>query len=301
MTAYFPRLELKTTEGWQDYGLIDSGNGLKLERFGNLRLIRPEAEAIWKPLLPESEWSKADAVFHPAPEENGGHWKVRTNVPDRWSIEFQKLSCYLQLSRSRHIGIFPEQSWQWIWIQDALTKINKPARILNLFGYTGMATLAAAITGARVTHVDASKKALTWARENQALSKMSEKSIRWLLDDAYKFVLREKRRGSFYDGIILDPPKFGRGPKGEVWEFYKLLPDLLAACTAILSKEPLFFMLTAYAVKASSLTLYTAIHDLMSDRHGKTIAGELVLKEESGGRFLSTAVFGMWHNNQLKD
>lgn len=296
-----PEIQISITDSWQDYELIDSGNGRKLERYGKFSLIRPEVEAIWKPALPDSIWNKASAVFHPAPEENGGHWKNMGQIPDGWEIECQGLKCWLQLSRSRHIGIFPEQASQWEWIQKNLQKINQPIKVLNLFGYTGLASLSAAKNGAHVTHVDASKKALSWARQNQEISGLKGKPIRWILDDAFKFVQRETRRNSSYDAIILDPPKFGRGPKGEVWEFYRLLPNLLLSCKTILAKDPLFIMLTAYAVKASSITLYTALNEMMGDYQGRTIAGELALRETSGGRILSTAVFGMWHNSKLQD
>ncbi len=289
-----PELNIMILEGWEDYALLDSGNGKKLERFGHYKLIRPEAEAIWKPALPDTTWYEADAIFHSAPEENGGHWEIRTKMPERWQIEFQDLKCWLQLSNSRHLGIFPEQSSQWSWIQKNVKGNKEPIKILNLFGYTGLASLAAAQAGARVTHVDASRKALSWAKENQLLSNLSEKPIRWILDDAFKFVQRESRRNSSYDAIIMDPPKFGRGPKGEVWEFYKLLPDLLTSCKAILSNRPSFIMVTAYAVKASSLTLYSALKDLMSDLKGEVFAGELTIKESSASRLLSTSVFSIW-------
>lgn len=294
-----PQIQINFTEDWQDYELIDSGDGRKLERYGKYFLIRPEIEAIWKPTKPNSVWKKANAVFHPAPEENGGHWEKMTQMPEGWEIEYQGLKCWLQLSRSRHIGIFPEQASQWNWIQKNLQKINKPIKVLNLFGYTGLASLSAARNGAHVTHVDASKKALAWARQNQDLSDLKEKPIRWILDDAFKFVQRESRRNSYYDAIILDPPKFGRGPKGEVWEFYRLMPNLLSSCKAILTKDPHFLMFTAYAVKASSITLYTALNEMMGDYHGRTIAGELALRETSSGRVLSAAVFGLWHNAKL--
>jgi 23S rRNA (cytosine1962-C5)-methyltransferase len=282
-----------SSPAWKDYELLDSGNGQKLERFGTHILIRPEAEAIWKPSLADQEWHKAAAVFQPAPEENGGHWQFRKSLPEEWKLSYASLSCLVRLSSSRHVGIFPEQASQWDFIREA--SLSRPdTRVLNLFGYTGLATLAAAAGGAQVTHVDASRKAITWARQNQALSGLESRPIRWIVDDALKFVQREARRGAQYDGIILDPPKFGRGPKGEVWEFYALLPILLDACRQVLSPKPLFILLTAYAVKASSLTLGTALTSLMQGFTGVTRRGELVLKETSAGREISTAVFALW-------
>ncbi len=273
--------------------LLDSGNGQKLERFGDHLLIRPEAEAIWKPALDIGEWQKSDAVFQPAPEENGGHWQFRKPIPKEWQIGYTDLRCVIRLSNSRHVGIFPEQASQWDFIRGCVSQ-QPGVKVLNLFGYTGMATLAAAAGGAHVTHVDASRKAIGWARENQDLSGLLSKPIRWIVDDALKFVQREARRGSKYDGIILDPPKFGRGPKGEVWEFYALLPVLLEACHQVLSTNPMFLLITAYAVKASSLTLGIALYSLMKDRPGSTRMGELVLMDSSANRPVSTAVFALW-------
>jgi 23S rRNA (cytosine1962-C5)-methyltransferase len=283
---------------WRDYELLDSGNGQKLERFGSHLLIRPEAEAIWKPVGDEKDWQHAEATFQPSPEENGGHWQFQKPLPEEWQMKYSGLSCLVKLSNSRHVGIFPEQAPQWDFIRRSAS--SRPgAKILNLFGYTGMASLAAAASGAQLTHVDASKKAIGWAKENQELSGLASKPIRWIVDDALKFVQREARRGTFYDGIILDPPKFGRGPKGEVWEFYALLPVLLEACRQVLTPNPLFILITAYAVKASSLTLGTALAGLMEKHNGRTCMGELVLMESSAKRLISTAVFALWAESSL--
>jgi 23S rRNA (cytosine1962-C5)-methyltransferase len=290
-----PDLILLTSLGWKDYALLDSGGGMKLEQFGPYRLVRPEAEAIWKQALPAREWQAAAAEFKPSPEENGGHWDLRKALPERWSMEYHGLQCSIQLSNSRHVGIFPEQASSWDWIGEQVKKAGRPVRVLNLFGYTGMATLAAAQAGAQVTHVDASRKVITWGRENQTLSGLDDRPVRWILDDALKFVEREARRSSQYEGLVLDPPKFGRGPKGEVWEFYKLIPELLQACRQILSEHPLFVLLTAYAVKASALTLFYAVQEMMAPYAGKVTAGEIVLSEKSAGRQLSTAIFGRWN------
>lgn len=289
-----PSLDLISAAGWQDYALLDSGDGFKLEQFGQARLIRPEPEAVWKKALSETEWQKADALYKPSPEENGGHWEYRKKLPERWLMHYRTLSFWVMTSASRHLGVFPEQSAQWDWTDAVIADAAKPPKILNLFGYTGMASLAAARAGAQVTHLDASRKVVLWAKENQAASTLASLPIRWIVDDALKFVQREIRRGAKYDGIILDPPKFGRGPKGEVWEFYKLLPDLLDSCRKVLSPDPLFVQLTAYAVKASSVTLYYAISEMMADYDGFTQAGEIGLTENSAGRFLSTAIFARW-------
>ena len=289
-----PSLDLLAASGWQDYALLDAGEGFKLEQFGPARLVRPEPEAVWSRSLPEAEWQKADALYKPSPEENGGHWEYRKKLPEKWTMRYGSLSFQVMTSASRHLGVFPEQSVQWDWADAVIAKAAKPPKILNLFGYTGLASLAAARSGALVTHLDASRKVVLWAKENQALSHLSDSPIRWIVDDTVKFVQREIRRGAQYDGIILDPPKFGRGPKGEVWEFYKLLPDLLAGCRQILSPDPLFVQLTAYAVKASSVTIYYAINEMMSSYDGHTQAGEIGLTEQSAGHFLSTAIFARW-------
>lgn len=292
-----PNLLLLSSPEWKDYALLDSGGGMKMEQFGPYRLVRPEAEAIWKPALPDKEWAAAAAEFQPSSEENGGHWQVRKPMPEHWSMEYHGLKFYLQLSASRHVGVFPEQASGWDWIAQQVQTANRPVRVLNLFGYTGLASLAAAQAGAQVTHVDASRKVISWARDNQGLSNLAEKPIRWIIDDALKFVEREVRRSAEYDGLILDPPKFGRGPKGEVWEFYKLIPTLLQACRQILSDRPRFVLLTAYAVKASALTLYYAMQEMMAGCIGQTSAGEIVLDEKSAGRHLSTAIFARWNES----
>ncbi len=294
VTRPAPQLLILSSPDWVDYALLDSGGGMKLERYGAYRLIRPEAEAIWQPALPEKEWKTAHAVFRPAPEENGGHWDRLRDLPERWQMEYHGLKLWAQTSASRHIGVFPEQASGWDWIMDQIAAANRPARVLNLFGYTGLASLAAAKAGAQVTHVDASPKVVAWARQNQELSGLADRPVRWIVDDALKFVEREARRQSFYDGLVLDPPKFGRGPKGEVWEFYKLIPELLNACRAVLTPHPLFILLTAYAVKASALTLLAAVTEMTASLGGQVQAGEIALNEQSAGRLLSTAIFARW-------
>jgi len=214
-----PDLELLYPKDWQDYALLDSGDGHKLEKFGPYRLVRPEAEAVWQPGLSASEWKSADAVYKPAPEENGGHWEYRRKLPKRWKLTYKQLAFWTQTSASRHVGVFPEQSCQWDWAEQVIRTAGSKPRVLNLFGYTGLASLSAAAAGAQVTHLDASRKVITWARENQQVSGLESLAIRWILDDAVKFVQREQRRNSHYDGIILDPPKFGRGPKERYGNF----------------------------------------------------------------------------------
>jgi len=289
-----PQLVLLTSPDWKDYQLLDSGDGKRLEQFGPYILLRPDPEAVWAPALPSRAWENVHARFIPAPEENGGHWEWRQSDPGRWRMEYKGLRFWVQTTASRHLGVFPEQAAQWDWTAAQIRAAGRPLQVLNLFGYTGLASLAAAQAGARVTHVDASRKVVSWANENQSLSGLQDRSIRWIVDDALKFVRRDARRGMAYDGIILDPPKFGRGPKGEVWEFYKLLPELLAACREILAPKPSFLVLTAYAVKASAVTLYNAVEEMMRGKGGAIQAGEVTLQDQSAGRLLSTAIFARW-------
>ncbi len=287
---------LKSTY-WQDYALLDSGDGLKLERFGKYIFVRPESQAMWKRSI-DSEWDDAHAVFQPSGEESGGHWGFKKKVEEKWEMRYGDLQFWTMTTPGRHLGVFPEVAAHWDWfsglIHHEVDEGHKEVNVLNLFGYTGLATLAAAAAGAKVTHVDASKKSVNWARENQALSNLTDKPIRWIVDDALKFVQREARRGVKYDGIILDPPKFGRGPKGEVWEVYKSLPTLLETCRECLSDNPLFVVTTVYAVRASAIHVAQAMEDRMSGFEGKIEMGELITREQSAGRLLSQAVYARW-------
>jgi 23S rRNA (cytosine1962-C5)-methyltransferase len=289
-----PTLELLASTDWKEYELIDSGNGAKLEQFGPYRFVRPEHQAIWKPALAETQWKQAQAVFQPTGEESGGRWKFNQEVEDGWEMQYKGLRFKAQASPSRHMGVFPEQAVQWDWISQKIRSAGRPARVLNLFGYTGLATLAAAQAGAQVTHVDASKKAIDWARTNQSLSGLEHKPIRWLVDDVEKFVRREVRRGSKYEGILLDPPKFGRGPAGQVWEFFEAMPELLQNCRSLLSERPLFVVLTAYAIRASAVCIYYALQEALEGLGGELTAGELVVNETSARRVLSMAIFTRW-------
>jgi len=292
---------------WKDYALLDSGDGLKLERFGKYVFVRPESQAMWKRALDaHAEWKQADAIFVPTGEESGGHWDFKKKVEERWEMRYDltprppllkgagALRFWAMTTPGRHLGVFPEVAAHWDWFCNLISQSSQEINVLNLFGYTGLATLAAAAAGAKVTHVDASKKSVNWARENQALSGLEDKPVRWIVEDALKFVQREARRGVKYDGIILDPPKFGRGPKGEVWEVYKSLPDLLEACRECLSDRPLFVITTLYAVRASAIHVAQAMDDMMKGFGGKVEMGELVTREQSAGRLLSQAVYARW-------
>ena len=315
MTNTLPFTLLESTN-WKDYALLDSGDGLKLERFGKYIFVRPESQAMWKRTL-TSEWKNADAVFQPSGEESGGHWDVKKKMAEQWEMHYplprfdygadkhsasaqreQQLTFKVMTTPGRHLGVFPEVAAHWDWYSNLIAQAKQEVNVLNLFGYTGLASLAAASAGAKVTHIDASKKSVSWARENQALSKLEEKPIRWIVEDALKFVQREARRGAKYDGIILDPPKFGRGPKGEVWEVYKSLPTLLEACRECLSAKPLFVATTVYAVRASAIHVAQAMEDMMHGFGGRIDMGELVTREQSAGRLLSQAVYARWESGR---
>ena len=283
---------------WTDYELLDSGNGLKLERYGPYTFIRPEPQAMWSPSLPGKSWKEVHAVFQSSREESGGNWQVKKPVDPSWNMSYGNLRFLVQLTAGRHLGVFPEQACHWDWISETIRRSQRHIQVLNLFGYTGLATLAAADAGANVTHVDASQKAVRWARENQSLSGLSDRPIRWIVDDALKFINREIKRKVMYDGIILDPPKFGRGPKGEVWEFFQLFPSLLQACRSVLTPHPLFIVITAYAIRSSALALHFALNDITSGLSGQVESGELALMESSAARLISTAIFARWEAAQ---
>ena len=283
-----------TTTGWKDYELLDSGNGMRLERFGQFRLRRPDPQAIWLPSLSRSEWDKHDAAFEET--RNGKEfWMPKRKMPESWQMKYNDLTFLARLSPFKHTGVFPEQHLQWDWITEQMKKAARPLNILNLFAYTGLASLVAASCGAKVTHVDASKPTIAWARENQHLSGLEDKPIRWILDDALKFVLREGRRGVKYDGIIMDPPVYGHGPGGEKWSFNVSFPQLMEACTQILSDKPVFVLINAYAISSSSIMLGNVLSSYMKKHQGTIEYGELALQESNPSkRLLSTGIFSRW-------
>lgn len=296
MSDFTPNILIEN--GWQNYVLLDSGAGRKLEQFGKVRVSRPEPQALWAKSLPESEWAKADATFTNASEkedDDKGSWQQRGKLPETWPVEVEGVSMLCRLMTYRHMGLFPEQRPHWSWFSNLIKNTSiKPFKVLNLFGYTGAASLIAASAGAEVTHVDASKKAIQWARENQDASGLSNAKIRWICDDAAAFVAREGRRGNTYDGILLDPPRYGRGPDGEVWKFETDVGPLLSACADLLSDNAKFMILTAYTMRLSSLTLDHMMKDALKGRKGKTDHGELLLKDKTGNRPLATSMFSRW-------
>ncbi len=276
---------------WSEYTLIDSGNYRKLERFGSRTIIRSEPKAWWRPELPAQAWEKAQAIC-----DAEGQWTFPKPIDPAWCLHFDDLTLEARFTQmSKHVGIFPEQSPHWEWIKEQGMQVQgRNPRLLSLFGYTGAATLVAAAHGFSVTHVDASKPALAWAKHNQTLSGLGERPIRWILDDAAKFIQREMRRGRRYDALLLDPPSFGRGPKQEVWKIEKHLPALLETCRQILSDDPLFVILTMYAIEASALMLGNLLSDMLGRFDGQLSLGELALKTQQGKNILPMSIFGRW-------
>lgn len=283
----------------EGYELLDSGNGMRLERFGEVVLSRPDPGALWQPRLDEAQWRAADATFQRSVEDKGS-WDIRTDVPERWVMRYDEISFYAKLTPFKHTGVFPEQVVNWGFIA---ANLKKEDRLLNLFGYTGIPSVLAAKRGAQVTHVDASKPSIGWAQENMQLSGLPENAIRWILDDALKFVKREVRRGAKYDAIIMDPPAFGRGAKGEVWKFHEQFPELLAEAAKLIDPHTFrFVIVNAYAVSLPALMLNNMLEDFaaQSGLAGANSGlnhieyGELVLRQEDG-RKLSTGIFGRLH------
>jgi 23S rRNA (cytosine1962-C5)-methyltransferase len=302
-----PRLSLLTTAGFGDYALLDSGAGRKLERFGTIVVDRPEPQALWRPGLSRSKWAHSHAIFSASGEDDEkGRWRVDRPVPESWPVRLElpragdkeiAVTMLCRLAGLWHLGLFPEQlpHWQWMLERLAAAAAATPERprLLNLFAYTGAASLLAAAAGAEVTHVDASRKAIGWAKENQSASGLSAAPVRWILEDAGKFVAREVRRGRTYHVVLIDPPKFGRGPGGEVWDLFADLPRLLDDCARLVAPGPSAMVLTVYAIRASAL----AFGQLVAERFGPGAVietGELAIREEGGRRAVPTSLFTRW-------
>ena len=277
-------------EPWADYGLLDSGHGRKLERYGRFRFIRPEAQAMWAPASPD--WHADGEFIAASDDEGGGRWQLGRNVPrEGWPLAWEDVRFTALCTPFRHLGFFPDMAPQWAWMRG---RVQPGDEVLNLFGYTGVGTLALAARSARMVHVDASKKSVEAGRANAMLAGMSEKPIRWLVDDAAKFVAREVRRGRRYDGIFLDPPKFGRGPEGEVWRLEENLPGLIADCRKLLDERSRFLVLTVYAVRMSALAIAELLRQATEGLGGIVEAGEMAVREEARGLLLPTAIFARW-------
>lgn len=278
--------------GWQDYQLLDFGEGRKLERFGSLTIDRPEEQAMGARTFPDL-WRNVDAVFDGDAEEREGRWRHAKTRPEVFPLQYDALNFLGRFTAFRHMGFFPEQAVHWHWMESRIRNHKGPFRLLNLFGYTGLASFIAARAGAEVTHIDASKKAIGWARENQQHAGLADAVIRWIVEDAVLFVEREKRRGKTYHGILLDPPKFGRGPRHEIWELFESLPEHLLDCVSLLDENANFLILTAYAIRASALSLQALAAPMFAAHGGQLESGELAIKAKDG-RLLSTSLFARW-------
>ncbi|BAK65520.1 hypothetical protein SLG_08450 [Sphingobium sp. SYK-6] len=286
------QLQTLIGEPWPDYGLVDSGAGRKLERYGRYRFIRPEPQAMWQPAT--ADWA-ADASFIPASDEDGGgRWHFERPVPrEGWPLVWNEVRFQASCTPFRHLGFFPDMAPVWQWGRAQLAGLAEP-QFLNLFGYTGVGTLAFSAAGAHCVHVDASKKSVAQARANAALSGMEANPVRWIVEDAARFVAREVRRGRRYDGILLDPPKYGRGPDGEIWRLEEDLPGLIADCRRLLDGESRFLFLTVYAVRMSALAIGELLRAHLADLPGRIECGELAVREEARGLLLPTAIWARW-------
>jgi 23S rRNA (cytosine1962-C5)-methyltransferase len=282
------KLGLLVSEPWDDYGLIDSGRGRKLERYGAWRFIRPEPQALWTPRM--ADWAAHGEFVGGSDEEGGGRWQLDPAVPSRWALARGDVRFWANNTPFRHLGFFPDMGAQWDWMT---ARLRPGARMLNMFGYTGVASLMAAAAGAEVVHVDASKKAVAAARENAALSGLADAPVRWLVDDALKFMRREVRRGSRYQGLMLDPPKYGRGPDGEVWSLERDLPELVHLARQLLAEDAAFLVLTVYAIRMSAVAIAELLADAMG-ADGQIEAGDMAVREEGSERLLPTAIYARW-------
>ena len=293
------KIKLFASKDWKDYELLDTGEGEKLERFGSYIFVRPYEDAFWKKTLPKERWEKADGKFITLKEGGKKGWKMQNKIPESWEISYKGIKFKASPTPFRHLGFFPEQAVEWDFIEEKIKKSGRKIKFFNLFGYTGVASLFALRAGADVTHVDASKQILKWAKDNQELNShlgLTELPMKVIEDDAIKFLEREEKRGHKYDAIIMDPPKFGRGPKGEVWKIEEMLPRLLEQVKKVLSNDPLFVILTSYATDSSSLSLSYTLEDCLKDFKGNIKSGELCILEKSNGRFISLANTAIWES-----
>ena len=285
---------MRVADKWKDYKIIDTSTGEKLESWGGKILVRPDPQIIWKSKRRSSMWKKADAVYHRS-NKGGGEWEYRAKLPDSWSSSYGNLTFNIRPTGFKHTGLFPEQAVNWDFMSDKIRNAGRQIKVLNLFAYTGGATLACAEAGALVSHVDASKGMVQWARENAAASSLSDKPIRWLVDDCEKFVCREIRRGNLYDAVVMDPPSYGRGPGGEVWKLEDSIYDLVKVCSEVLSDDSLFFLLNSYTTGLSPSVMAYIINDILVEKFGgKVTADEIGLPVEATGGILPCGSTAIW-------
>jgi len=287
---------MRIAENWADYRLIDTKNGERLERWGNVTLIRPDPQVIWQTAPLTDLWETADGHYHRS-KSGGGSWEYRKKPPESWDIRYCDLTFHVRPTGFKHTGLFPEQAVNWDWMTEKICSAGRPVRVLNLFAYTGGATLACAAAGAEVCHVDAAKGMVQWARENAAASGLTEKPIRWIVDDCEKFIRREERRGRKYDAIIMDPPSYGRGPNGEIWKLENSIYALVEACLGVLSDDPLFFLLNSYTTGLSPSVMGYLLHSLIVQKCGGSVsADEIGLPVELAKAALPCGATAIWEN-----
>ena len=285
---------MRTADNWKEYRILDTSCGEKLESWGGHVLVRPDPQIIWKSPKRSDMWQKADGVYHRS-DKGGGQWEFRRKLPQSWTINYGELKFNIRPTGFKHTGLFPEQAVNWDFMADKIKGAGRPISVLNLFAYTGGATLACANAGASVAHVDASKGMVQWARENAQVSGLADKPIRWLIDDCEKFVRREIRRERFYDAIVMDPPSYGRGPGGEVWKLEDCIYDLVQTCAGVLSKKPLFFLLNSYTTGLSPSVMAYILKDVLCAKFGGSVtADEIGLPVEATGSVLPCGSTAIW-------
>lgn len=287
-------IKIFKTVKWEDYELLDTGEGEKLERFGDYTFVRPYEDAFWKKTLDKKIWNKANGEFLTSKESDKSGWRLKNKIENDFILSLDNISWISKPTPFRHLQFFPEQRVHWEFIAQKIKQAKRPIKFLNLFGYTGVASLFALSAGAEVVHVDASKGSIDLAKENQKLSKLNDKPMRVIVDDVLKFLEREIKRGNKYDAIIMDPPKFGRGPKGETWKIERDLPKLISLVERVLSPNPLFVILTSYAIESSSLSLGYSLENIKAKYGGNIEVGEMCIEEGSSGRLISLANTAVW-------
>ena len=285
---------MNIAKNWEDYKIIDMADGQKLEKWGDVILSRPDPQIVWKNKSYPEEWKKANAIYSRS-KTGGGSWEYKKKVPSAWQIKYKDLTFNIKPMGFKHTGLFPEQAVNWDWMRDKIKNSKREIKVLNLFAYTGGATVACLSAGASVCHVDSSKGMVTWAKENVTSSGLADKKVRYIVDDVVKFVNREIRRGSKYDAIIMDPPSYGRGANGEVWQFENNIYDLVELCTKVLSDKPLFFLINSYTTGISSSVLANILNLTISKRYkGKVESGEIGLPMEKSSLVLPAGIYGRW-------
>ena len=290
------RIKMNIAENWKDYKILDMADGQKLEKWGEVILARPDPQIIWKEKTYPEKWKNINATYHRS-KTGGGAWEYKKKIPNQWQIKYKDLTFNIKPMGFKHTGLFPEQAVNWDWMIDKIKKSKRNIKVLNLFAYTGGATVACTSAGATVCHVDSSKGMVTWAKENIASSGLAERPVRYIVDDVVKFVNREIRRGNKYDAIIMDPPSYGRGANGEVWQFEDNIYDFVDLCTKVLSDKPLFFLINSYTTGISSKVLENILNLTVSKNYkGNVSSGEIGLPMENSKLVLPCGIFGRWEN-----